>query len=347
MQSVIVSIEGWLNRSLHLYKLLTAIAITLPVIILSVLGDDANWLKATLVSVSVFIVYDQLKTSPLMIIVHCTMISLCFSLFINFMDNALIFPVVCSAVAAFTLRMAGWGKAFRNAGSFTFIPALYLAFEFYGDLSPNFRCGEVVHLLVYIWGAALPTLLISIYMHNRHLNPKKAVCPGFFTRLHHNTSGFGARLEYRVPLLATAMAVFAVSLIVETGQISQGQWLIWSTVSVITGDAATAHKKYKSRAIGVVTGVPVGLLIGYLLPHNAFFVETGIAITALSIVSFKNYTLEFITRCACVAFVMTVLDADFSLLLTRVTNVLIGGLIGILIYIFVDKIVSSFWGKRP
>lgn len=334
MHSTCGPVTNWLGEYIDLRKIYAALINLIPTIMLSSVFSDENWQQAMLVSISTFIVQDRLKTSPVMVIIHSMMISVCFLAFINLANHALLFSVICSSTAAFTLRLAGWGNNLRVAGSFTFIPALYLAFEFNKNLPDNFNYTCTLPLLLYIWIATLPTLVMSLFHQWR-----------VFLRSHslfyrHKTPDLGAKSEYKLPLIACAIAVFLCSMIVKYEHILQGQWLIWSAVSVITGEMKTSHRKYQSRVIGVAAGGLAGMLIGTVLPHNAFLVETGAIVIVLSLVSFKNYTMEYFIRCTSVAFVVTLLDEQTSLIFTRAFNVLIGGLIGILLFKIVDKTCS-------
>lgn len=327
-------IKNWFGENINLRKSYAAIVNLLPTIMLSSVFSDEKWQQAMLVSISTFIVQDRLKTSPVMVIVHSVMISVCFFAFINLADHALLFSLICSSTAALTLRLAGWGNNLRVAGSFTFIPALYLAFEFNKNLPENFSYTCTLSLLHYIWVATLPTLVLSLLHQWRAFLRSRSL---FY---HHKNPKLGAKLEYKSPLIACAIAVFLCSMIVESEHILQGQWLIWSAVSVITGEMKTSHRKYQSRAIGVAAGGLAGMLIGTVLPHNAFLVETGAIVIVLSLVSFKNYTLEYFIRCTSVAFVVTLLDEQTSLIFTRAFNVLIGGLLGVLLFKVVEKTCS-------
>ncbi|KTS73511.1 FUSC family protein [Pantoea stewartii] len=324
-------VKNWFGENINLSKIYAAIINLLPTIMLYSVFSDENWQQAMLVSISTFIVQDRLKSSPVMVIIHSVMISVCFLAFINVVNHAFLFSVICSSTAAFTLRLAGWGNNLRVAGSFTFIPALYLAFEFNKNLPDNFSYTCTLPLLLYIWVATLPTLVLSFFHQWRVFMRSRSLV------YRHKNPELGEKLEYKSPLIACAIAVFLCSMIVESEHILQGQWLIWSAVSVITGEIKNSHRKYQSRAIGVAAGGLAGMLIGTALPHNAFLIETGAIVTVLSLVSFKNYTLEYFIRCTSVAFVVTLLDEQTSLIFTRAFNVLVGGLTGVLLFKIVEK----------
>lgn len=68
-------------------------------------------------------------------------------------------------------------------------------------------------------------------------------------------------------VLAVTLAVACSATLVAWRHIEYGQWAIWSSASVVTGNAASAHLKLRDRGLGALLGVPLGLAVGAALPH--------------------------------------------------------------------------------
>jgi hypothetical protein len=82
--------------------------------------------------------------------------------------------------------------------------------------------------------------------------------------------------------------------------------VIWSAASVVTGDAASGHRKMVDRMTGAIVGVPIGVVAGLLVPKDllAFSsIATGIAsiLAVLSLVALRQYVVAFGLRCGCAA----------------------------------------------
>jgi uncharacterized membrane protein YccC len=98
---------------------------------------------------------------------------------------------------------------------------------------------------------------------------------------------------------------------------------------VVTGDAASARRKLGDRLLGAFVGVPIGVSLGFLMPHNGIVIGLATVGTVLSLVAFRRYPLAFGLRCTLVA--LAIIDADQSMAFAveRVENVVLGGVIGL------------------
>jgi uncharacterized membrane protein YccC len=131
-------------------------------------------------------------------------------------------------------------------------------------------------------------------------------------------------------LMAVCPAVSLAAALVEWCQLDYGQWVIWSAVSVVTGDIVTARKKLYQRGVGALIGVSLGVLLGYALPHNMLMYDLLTVAAMLTLVSFSHYMLGFGTRCAFIVSALIVLGQAPDMAAERVFNVLLGGVIGLL-----------------
>jgi uncharacterized membrane protein YccC len=133
-----------------------------------------------------------------------------------------------------------------------------------------------------------------------------------------------------VPAAATAIAVLAAAALVEVLGLGQGQWVIWSAASVVVGDLSASTGKLKQRAMGAFVGVPLGLLIGYLLPQNRIGYSLAVLGATLTLLSFSRYVIGFGTRCFFIALAAAFAGGASGIAEERVANVIIGGVFGII-----------------
>lgn len=111
--------------------------------------------------------------------------------------------------------------------------------------------------------------------------------------------------------------------------ISQPQWLFWSGLSVLNFDLVAARKKLKQRLSAGSIGVLIGLGYIMLFSSNRCTLSLSYIGILLSLRAFRNYSDGFGVRCCC-----TTIFAGSSYLVvgqTRLTDILIGGVIGIVI----------------
>ncbi|MGP2704828.1 FUSC family protein, partial [Serratia marcescens] len=162
----------------------------------------------------------------------------------------------------------------------------------------------------------------------------------------HRSEGFGARVACGEALLAVIFAVGLSAALVEWRQLDYGQWVIWSAVSVITGDMATTRNKLRQRASGALMGVPAGILLGYLIPHSDMGYELLTVATMLTLVSFHRCALGFGVRCACIACALIIAGKAPEIAAERAFNVLLGGGIGLLFAFLMDGALLASPGAR-
>jgi uncharacterized membrane protein YccC len=140
---------------------------------------------------------------------------------------------------------------------------------------------------------------------------------------------------------ATTIAVFAAATVVEIFNLAEGQWMIWSAASVVVGDLASSTHKLKLRALGAFVGVPLGLLTGHWLPASRDGYSFALLGATLTLVAFNRYVIGFGARCFFIAIAAAFTGGASGIAEERVTNVLIGGVLGI-----IAVVLSEFVGKR-
>jgi hypothetical protein len=149
------------------------------------------------------------------------------------------------------------------------------------------------------------------------------------TRFRRRAVDYGVAASFVEAMLAVALAVACASSIVEWRHLDHGQWVIWSAASVVTGDAASARRKLGDRMLGALVGVPIGVTLGFLMPHNSIVPELATIGAVLSLVAFRRYPLGFGMRCVLIALAISDANQSMAFAVERVENVVLGGLIGL------------------
>lgn len=142
-------------------------------------------------------------------------------------------------------------------------------------------------------------------------------------------------------VVAVTLAVAVAATTVEWFQVGHGQWVIWSAASVVTGDAVSAWLKLYQRFIGAVVGVPAGVAIGAVIPHDRCSFELAALIAALTLVGFRNYVVGFGARCMCAALSFVLANQSAAVAACRFGDVVLGGSIGIAFVLAVHVITKS------
>lgn len=312
-----------LTSEIKIHSLKRAAWTLAPLLGLTLITHDPGWLKASVVTISLYIVYERVKLAPLGVICHGLALLLAFMVMLYAMIQPFVFVLICTLTAAGVVGITVYGCKLRTLGNFIFIPSLYLACETAEGTTPVQPFSVLQTALPYLAVAVLPVLALSLAEHMR-----------VSRRWHHmlklqRNSDLGVRVACGEAVLAVTLAVALAVTIVEWGQLNYGQWIIWSAVSVVTGDTKTARKKLYQRGVGALVGVPVGVLLGYIVPHSVIMYDFLAVAAMLTLVSFSRYTLGFGARCACVASALMVIGQTPEIASERALNVLMGGGIGL------------------
>jgi hypothetical protein len=299
--------------------LLRAVLVLLPLLLLAAASGDAIWLRAAIVTLSTFIAFERSGLAPIGVLLHGFAILVCFSMLLLALQSPVIFVCGCAILAGSAIAMTARGAKLRSLGNFTFIPAVYLACEIGESLPPRDLLARCLHFLPFAAAAVVPSLILSVFASQSGA--------GFFRVM--RKTDLGKKLPWKEPVLAVTFAVALAAGLVEWRHLGNGQWVIWSAASVVTGNAGTAGAKLGNRAIGALIGVPAGIGIGQFLPHGAFAFELAVLASFLTIVAFKRYIIGFGARCMLIASAFMIAGETASVAAERVSNVILGGVIGV------------------
>ena len=127
-----------------------------------------------------------------------------------------------------------------------------------------------------------------------------------------------------------------------------GQWVLWSIVSVANNNVTDTKAKLMNR----VNGVFLGSVIGFILCLIAMYFVVNIPILGYVIalltpatLLIKPYVLAFTSRCLFITLSGYLIDHSFFKSFERISDVLLGGILGLIITIIVYYIYSFFKKK--
>lgn len=304
-----------LSREVKIAELLRALVVVGPMVAAFFISRETALLNLGLVAVSLLVPALRLNLPPKVIAWQYLAILVTFAaLFLAAPIKPLF--VGLTALAGF-LAVAGthYGEHLRTLGNWVFIPAVYLACEVREGTSAS---GAMAHaaLIIMLSPVALAVVLsIQIY-DQRRADPAVA-------------SLGSSAANWLAPALATALAVFAAAALVEILELEQGQWVMWSAASVVVGDLSASTDKLKQRAVGALTGVPLGFLVGFAFPQSRVGYAIAVLAATLTLISFSRYIVGFGLRCFFIALAASFAGGASGIAEERIVNVLIGGTFGL------------------
>jgi hypothetical protein len=319
-------------------SLTKAVVALSPLMLAALASGQSIWLQVSLVTISVFIGAERARLAPLGVLMHGFAVAVGFLALVAAFEDPLLFVAGSVVLGAVSVLVTAQGSELRWVGTFTIIPVLYLAFEAADGVAPNALLGRGLHLFPYLLAAMVPVLLLAAFDHHRIRTP---AVPRFrhFAKILSRTEA-PPTVPYWEATIAAALGVLVTASLVEWFHIDHGQLVIWSAVSVVTGDVASARLKLRDRVVGAITGVPAGIAVGWLLPHDKI-VYAAVALAALlTFVAFRRYVISFAARCACIAVAFMVVGESTISAGERIANVTLGGVIGILFVLAVHVVAD-------
>ncbi|MDN7672457.1 FUSC family protein [Burkholderia oklahomensis] len=312
-----------IGSAFDLPALRRTLIVSAPTIALYGATGDARWLLASIATVSLAIAVERVGIAPLGALAQGAAIVAGFLSLSFALCWRPVFIVGCAALAAAAVALSRFGARQRSLGNFVFIPSPYLTCEAAATHRP------APQLVPYLCAAMLPPVALSCIATLRSAPAEERLLALARWRGARDLGRPAARGDAMQAVAAVALAVAVAALLVEWRHIDNGQWAIWSAASVVTGDAATAHLKLRDRGLGALAGVPLGLAVGYVLPHDAFVYTLATLASILTLVAFRHYASGFGARCACIACASWAAQQSAAVAAERVVNVLLGGLIGV------------------
>jgi hypothetical protein len=330
-----------LKNEIKVGSFLRGILVLLPFAALYLITNNPLWLESSVLTMSTLIVEERLELTALGVLLHgFIIIAMFYLLFLTQLKPAL-FIVSCSLAASTIIWVAMRGDKLRHLGTWTFIPAIILATEFAAETKPALILQQAPEFLPYLLIALLPSIIIAQF------DKMKAVHKKMLHQYHPlrlaGLSDFGVKNPNVESMIAMASAVFISAFLVEYYQMENGQWMIWGSASVVTGNVTTTPKKFRERFIGVSIGVPLGILLGrFIIPYTPFTLTLSVCAVFLTLVSFHRYIIAYTFRCLFVATSVMLATHSANIASERFTHVIIGGLIGFACVILCYLIASTY-----
>jgi hypothetical protein len=321
----------------------TAITLT-PLVVDYCLTRNPAALQSSLILVSLCIGAARVGYGLPGLLLHALVILAAFGALLLAQHIPLLFAALTTLLATAAVLLGRFSESWRTFGSFSLIPSVYLAMEFF----------EQTHGL-HLWTtfgqvarcSAIGLVFLCFLSWTWWIADRRA--DNFFT-------SFGTperpNPQWQVMTLSVCIAEVLATTLIAVTQLPNAQWMVWSVVSVVTGDSSSASRKLKSRILGGLIGVALGLLAGFVVPHVAAGVRLLTVAIALSLVAFRPYPIEFGSRCFFVALAASMggsVRHSELIGLERVTNVLLGGALGLGMLLVVEALrnmCSEEWSVR-
>lgn len=333
------------NRIVDVDAITRSSLVLAPLVLAAAVSGKEVWLQASLVTISAYIAERRSALAPLGVLLHGFAIAAGYLSLLLSLAVPVLFVLFAAFLAMTSIWVTAHGKELRTVGNFIFIPALYLACEnAEGAATFNELLRRGLIFLPYLAMAMMPVLLMSYVPHKLAQDANTSYRRHFFRVLHRK--GPPKLLPYRESMIAVTLSVAIAAAVVELFHMHHGQWVIWSSASVVTGDAISARTKLRDRLIGASVGVPIGILLGIALPHDRLILELVAVVAVLTLVAFHNYPVGFAARCACAAALFIIAGQSAVAATQRLENVVLGCTIGIVLVFAIHAITTMFKARQ-
>jgi Fusaric acid resistance protein-like len=326
--SIVVKLRDVLAREVRVGDLLRGLIVIGPLVVVYFLSHEPALLDLDLIAISLLIPAQRLQLPRRLVALQLFAILFTFIVLLLAAPIKPLFVLLTGTAAFLAMALTRYGAALRTFGTWTFIPALYLACKVHDE----WNAGMGLHNASII--VALSPVALALVLAVRIFDCRNLVAQS--PQSHGQVSN-----GWLLSASATAIAVLAAATVVEMFNLAEGQWMIWSAASVVVGDLATSTHKLKLRAFGSLIGVPLGLLTGYYLPASRDGYSFALLGATLTLVAFDRYVVGFGARCFFIAIAAAFSGGAGGIAKERVANVLIGGVLGI-----IAVVLSEFVGKR-
>ncbi len=327
------------KRLLRKWSLIT-LAMLPSIVIGSTLG---HWELSQLVllSASLYSIQTQSKWGVGAIIFHEVVILAGLYLLTYSLFSPLAFAITCTLFAGACMGLGIYNPELRKLGSWILIPALYMTIDFQGSNILHSVDSNVWFALQLFAVAALGPVLVCLFNYILEEDNSKSSL-GF-------NNVFTAKTDVSAiwTVIGIMVAVFVSSIFVQWLKIPHAEWVIWSTISVSTGDMTSMHRKLAHRVTGALVGMIFGvsLVVVLQLVSPLFFELAGILIPFTLFI--KRYPLAYASRCTLIALAAGALVHGTSVAEFRMLNVLIGGILGVLCAYLAAYMANKYHHKHP
>lgn len=334
--NTIKTIQKKLSDLLNLTDLLLMILTFLPALIMFGISEDVSWLELGIVSIPLFLVQQTFRWGLLPLMGHWAFILFGFALLYFTQSTAWLFAFLCACLGAVCMGLSALGQNLRSLGAWIFLPSLYLACELYDTTHSRIQMNAFIETASKLPIALIGPMVIIVY---RSLKDKKVKVTEHFL-FGYSKKAFGNTDDYyRCTIVGALIAIFITSLGIKLLNLDHGQWVIWSSVSVITGEVMSMHRKFMHRTYGAIIGLVLGIIITTFLPQVTL-VQYLIAVLIPITLGIKNYLVAFSCRCMLITIAVGSFSHSEITAGLRVFDIVVGGLVGL----FCASLVVRYMG---
>lgn len=317
-----------LGREIDGAALLWGVALVAPFTLVATIGGDPLALKLGFLAVCLLIPAYKLDLPPLATLLHAlATVAACALLFVA-AAQPVAFIALTAVTAIATIWVTRYGARLRTLGSFFFIPALYLACELRELPDGAQELGRLALLSPVAVAAVIGIGIARRCLTDERSSPSTE--RSLETSLLRGVRRGDAEGRWVTHAIAVFVAVLAAAALVEAFEMHEPQWVIWSSVSVVTGGRREAVGKLGVRTMGVVVGAPLGLAAGWLLPQTQVVYSLALIALLMTLVAVPRYPLAFTLRCFFTGLAAVAAGGSAAIAESRVENVILGGVIGVL-----------------
>lgn len=326
--SIVVKFRDAFAQEVRVGDLLRALIVIGPLAAAYFLFHEPALIDLDLIAISLLIAAQKLQLPHRLIALQFAAILFTFIVLLLAAPIEPLFVLLTGTTAFLAIALTRYGAALRTLGTWTFLPALYLACKMHEEWNSGMGFHDAS--IIVAFAPVVLALVLAVRIFDRRNLPAQS------------PQSYGqASNGWLLSASATAIAVLAAATVVEIFNLAEGQWMIWSAASVVVGDLATSTHRLKLRALGALVGVPLGLLIGHGLPASRAGYSFALLGATLTLVAFERYVVGFGARCFFIAIAAAFTGGASGIAEERLTNVLIGGVLGI-----IAVVLSEFVGKR-
>lgn len=302
--------------------LLPMLLSVLPSLVAFYLTDNTFWIHIALFSASLFYTQHQLQWRIIPTVIHGLLVVGCIIVTYALKEYIWMFALAVALIVFITFLPTYYNSQFRILCAWTIIPTVYIACELTPNEVTSLTSQQFINYLsIDLTGGLLP--LIILFTTTKSRNAKSIfLWPA---------SPFSTVTTTTHPLFFSCglfFIVYASAAVIGLFHINHGEWLIWSSISVSTGEINSIVVKFRQRAVYSFTGLIVGSIILLLLPSFIKIHSLWELMVPISLI-FPHYGVSFGCRNLFTALSAGSFTENHLLDMFRMGNVLWGGLMGV------------------
>ncbi|WP_119342665.1 FUSC family protein [Facilibium subflavum] len=289
---------------------LKLILISIPGTLLAFFLHQPFWMLTTFYAIAATIPYGTHKSYNLALLTLIFLFAATVLLDFLLTQSGIYFIIILSILSLVIGFIETHNPQFKTIGAYLFIGIIYASFE-----ARIYLTTPTFFTLTLLLLVSILSLLLGFLIN------EKDKTNDFHINVIFSKANLLDYYVYFIPLLTTMIIWYFFD-------IAQPQWLMWSSLSVASLSIKQSRKKIQQRLLGGCIGVPLGLLIVFLLQGGNIVIHylsfIGIMFTLRGI---KKYTLAFASRC----FFVVIFAGSHSLHIggIRLLDVIIGGSVGL------------------